>query len=237
MDLADLVAAILFVGVIAYAIFGGADFGSGAWDLTAGDTDEGGDARRLIDAAIGPVWEANHVWLVFVLVFLWTGFPSAFATIMQELAVPFWLVGLGIVLRGSGFAFRRYAPDFRWARLAGIVFASSSVLTPFFMGTIAGAVASGRVGDGVDDGIEWLSPTSLLGGMLAVATCAFLAGVFLLPILLKPFYRPFSTHATENVAVLIVAGLLVGIGTRIANGCTIQQRIYCRLTRSRWCDL
>lgn len=179
MSSADVVAVVMFAAVVLYAVFGGADFGSGVWDLLAGGPERGARTRRLIDHSIGPVWEANHVWLVFVLVFLWTGFPRAFATIMRELSVPFWLVGLGIVLRGSGFAFRRYAPDFRWARVYGVTFALSSMITPFFMGTIAGAIASGRIGDGADDGVSWLSPTAVLGGVLAVATCSFLASVYL----------------------------------------------------------
>ena len=181
MSVADVVAAIMFAGVVLYSVFGGADFGSGVWDLTAGDTERGGRTRRLIDHAIGPVWEANHVWLIFVLVFLWTGFPSAFAALMTTVAIPFWLAGLGIVARGAGFAFRKYAPTLRWAQASGVVFAIASLLTPFFLGTIAGAVASGRVpADGNGDLLgSWLNPTSLLGGVLAVATCTYLAGVLL----------------------------------------------------------
>ena len=97
MSAADGVAAVMFAAVVLYSVFGGADFGSGVWDLTAGDARQGARTRRLIDHAIGQVWEANHVWLIFVLVFLWTGFPSAFVAIMQTLAIPFWLAGLGIV--------------------------------------------------------------------------------------------------------------------------------------------
>ena len=176
-----MVAIILFVGVIAYAVLGGADFGSGVWDLTAGDAEKGGRLRRVIDHAIGPVWEANHVWLIFVLVVLWTGFPDAFAALMRTLAIPFWLAGLGIVLRGAGFAFRKFAPDLRFARASGIVFAASSLITPFFLGAIAGAVASGRVPiDGTGDiWTSWLNPTGILGGVMAIVTCTFLAGVFL----------------------------------------------------------
>lgn len=177
---ADAVAAVMFAAVTLYAVFAGADFGTGLWDILAGNAKKGAPMRRLIDRALGPVWEANHVWLIFVLVLLWSGFPRPFATIMRELAIPFWLVGLGIVLRGSGFAFRKFAPTLQAARLAGIVFAGSSLVTPFFLGTIAGAIASGRVGTGAsDDEVIWLSPTSLVGGALAVATCAFVAAVFL----------------------------------------------------------
>ncbi|MEO0493774.1 MAG: cytochrome d ubiquinol oxidase subunit II [Actinomycetota bacterium] len=181
MSPADLIAILLFTAVILYAVFGGADFGSGVWDLTAGDDEQGAPTRRLVDHAIGPVWEANHVWLIFVLVLLWTGFPEAYGALMREAAVPLWLAGLGIVARGAGFAFRKYAPSLRYARLAGIVFASSSLITPFFLGAFAGAVASGRVVPGGDAGEfeVWLGPTSILGGILAIATSTFLAGVLL----------------------------------------------------------
>ncbi len=181
MSAADAIAVLLFVAVILYAVFGGADFGSGVWDLTAGDDERGAPTRRLVDHAIGPVWEANHVWLIFVLVLLWTGFPDAYAALMREAALPLWLAGLGIVARGAGFAFRKYAPSLRYARLAGIVFASASLVTPFFLGAIAGAVASGRVelaGDAAPFEV-WLGPTSILGGILAIATSTFLAGVLL----------------------------------------------------------
>lgn len=181
MSPADAVAVVMFAAVVVYAVFGGADFGSGVWDLTAGDARRGAPTRRLIDQAIGPVWEANHVWLIFILVFLWTGFPAAFAALMRTLAIPFWLAGLGIVARGAGFAFRKYAPTLRWAQAAGGVFATASLITPFFLGTIAGGVASGRVpasGTG-DMWSSWINPTSILGGILAVSTCTFLAGVLL----------------------------------------------------------
>lgn len=181
MNLADLIAALMFVGVVAYALFGGADFGSGVWDLLAGDAREGAHVRAQIDRSIGPVWEANHVWLIYVLVFMWTAFPTAFAAIMTTLEVPFALVGFGIVLRGGAFAFRKFSSSVFEARLHGIVFATSSVITPFFLGMIAGAIASGRVpaGGNGDAWTSWTGPTSWVGGLLAVLTCAFLAGTFL----------------------------------------------------------
>ncbi len=181
MTLPDAAAALLFVGVVAYAILGGADFGSGVWDLLAGDARNGAHLRSQIDRSIGPVWEANHVWLIYVLVFLWTGFPTAFGAIMTTLFVPWLLVGLGIVLRGGAFAFRKFSSTVREARLHGVVFAASSVVTPFFLGMIAGAVASGRVPvDGTGDvWRSWTGPTSWVGGTLAVLTVAFLAATFL----------------------------------------------------------
>ncbi len=181
MGLADLVAVLLFVGVIAYALFGGADFGCGFWDLTAGDAEHGAHLRHQIDRSIGPVWEANHVWLIYVLVFLWTAFPQPFAAIMTTLYVPWLLVGLGIVLRGGAFAFRKFSTSFQEARLHGAMFATSSVVTPFFLGMIAGAIASGRVpSDGSGDILtSWTGPISWIGGLLAVLTTTFLAGTFL----------------------------------------------------------
>ncbi len=181
MNAAEAVAVVMFLAVILYSVFGGADFGSGVWDLTAGGTRRGAPTRRLIDRSIGPVWEANHVWLIFVLVFLWTGFPTAFAALMRTLAIPFWLAGLGIVARGASFAFRKYAPTLRWAQGAGVVFATSSLMTPFFLGTIAGGIASGRVPATGTGSVwsSWINPTSILGGVLAVSTCTFLAGVLL----------------------------------------------------------
>lgn len=181
MGLPDVVAMIVFLGVVLYAVFGGADFGSGFWDLTAGGAERGGPVRRLVDHSIGPVWEANHVWLIFILVYLWTGFPRAFVQMVSALYVPLSLAALGIVLRGSGFAFRKFATNVRQAQIYGAAFAVSSVVTPFFFGAAAGAIASGRIPaeGGVDRATVWLGPTSLLGGVLAVLTCAFLAATFM----------------------------------------------------------
>jgi cytochrome d ubiquinol oxidase subunit II len=181
VTLVAAVAAALFLGVVIYAIFGGADFGSGVWDLTAGGPERGGRVRALIDHSIGPVWEANHVWLIYILVFLWSAFPRPFTAITTTLLVPLGLAGLGVVLRGAGFAFRKFSETVGQARFWGACFAASSLITPFFLGTVAGAVASGRVpaeGNG-DPWSSWTGPTSLAGGVLAVLTCAFLAAVFL----------------------------------------------------------
>lgn len=181
MSLETVVAAALFIGVLAYALFGGADFGSGFFDLTAGGSRKGAELRSQIDHSIGPVWEANHVWLIFCLVTWWTGFPASFAAVTTTLFVPLLLALAGIVLRGAAFAFRKYAPSMGQARLYGAVFAASSLITPFFLGAVAGAIASGRVPtDGYGDRwSSWVHPTSIFGGLIAVGTCAFLAGVFL----------------------------------------------------------
>lgn len=177
----DLVAAFLFIGVIAYAVLGGADFGAGLWDLTAGGAERGRGPRHLIDTKIAPVWEANHTWLIYCLVFLWSGFPRAFTAITTTLYIPMGLAVLGIVVRGSGFAFRKVSLRTPEQRLYGAAFAFSSILTPYCFGAIAGGIASGRVpaaGNGDEVG-SWNNPTSVLGGVLAVLVCAYLAAVYL----------------------------------------------------------
>ncbi len=178
----EAVLAIMWVGLTAYALFGGADFGGGFWDLLAGGTKRGRSPRRHIEHSIGPVWEANHVWLIFVLVVLWTSFPPAFAAIASTLYIPLTLAALGMIARGSAFAFRHSVDQLAFQRLFGASFAFSSVATPFFLGTIAGAVASGRVPPGIAAGdviSSWLNPTSILGGVIAVGVCAYLAAVYL----------------------------------------------------------
>ncbi|HSU03237.1 MAG TPA: cytochrome d ubiquinol oxidase subunit II [Nocardioides sp.] len=203
------VAAALFVGVLAYALFGGADFGSGFYDLTAGGSARGAELRTLVDHSIGPVWEANHVWLVYVLVMWWTGFPEAFAAAMSTLILPMLLALLGIVLRGASFAFRKYAATLAQARLFGAVFAVSSVLTPFFLGAVAGGIASGRVpAEGRGDlWTSWLNPTSVLGGTIAVGTCAFLAGTFLCADALRSGQQRLAEDLRRRT---LVVGVLTG---------------------------
>jgi cytochrome bd ubiquinol oxidase subunit II len=215
MTLATVVAAAMFVGVIAYALFGGADFGSGFYDLTAGSGRRAGELRLLVDHSIGPVWEANHVWLIYILVIWWTGFPAAFAAATTTLFIPLWLALAGIVLRGASFAFRKYAATFAQARLFGAVFAASSLITPFVLGTVAGAIASGRVpAGGYGDQISsWLNRTSLVGGCLAVSTCAFLAGVFLTADAARVGIPGLAERLRRRVlAVGIVTGLIVFAG-------------------------
>jgi cytochrome d ubiquinol oxidase subunit II len=180
MSTADVCAVILWVGVTLYAIFGGADFGAGVWDLLAGGGERAERVRGQIDRSIGPVWEANHVWLIFVLVVLWTAFPTAFSAVMTTLYIPLALAALGIVLRGSGFAFRHALPG-PVQRPATRVFGVASLLTPFFMGTVVGAIASGEVpaaGDG-DPTSSWIGFLPLVTGALFVAVAAYTAAIFL----------------------------------------------------------
>ncbi len=180
--MAQAVLVFLWAGVTAYVLFGGADFGAGLWDLVAGGDRSGAPQRARIEHSIGPVWEANHVWLIFALVVVWTAFPTAFAAIMATLSIPLTAVAFGIILRGSAFAFRKSVSELALKRLFGASFAVSSVVTPFFLGTVAGGIASGRVpvllGDG-DVLRSWLNPSGALAGTLAVGVCSYLAAVYL----------------------------------------------------------
>ena len=182
MTLAELVLGVMFAGLIAYALFGGADFGAGIWDLLAGGTRRGARQRGLIEHSIGPVWEANHVWLIFVLVVLWTAFSGAFAAVVTTLYMPLTLAAFGMIARGAAFAFRKSVTTLGMRRFMGASFALSSLITPYFLGAVVGAVASGRVPPGIAEGdvvASWTGPTSVLGGVLAVLACAYLAAVFL----------------------------------------------------------
>jgi cytochrome d ubiquinol oxidase subunit II len=219
MSRADAVAGVLWVGATMYAVFGGADFGAGFWSLVAGADERGRRARDLADWAIGPVWEANHVWLIFILVVLWTAFSAAFAAIFSTLFVPLCLAALGIVLRGSGFAFHKTARRLERRSVAERVFGLSSLLTPFFMGTAVGAIASGRVppGNATGDPVtSWVNPVSLVIGALFVATSAYVAAVFLVSDArragvpeLERYFTARALGAALAAGALAVAGILV----------------------------
>jgi cytochrome d ubiquinol oxidase subunit II len=180
MSKADAAAATLWIGATLYAVFGGADFGAGFWQLPGLRGKDREAVRLRIERSVAPVWEANHVWLVFMLVILWTGFPDAFSAIFSTLYIPLALAALGIVLRGSAFALGKVVAG-KARRRAGVLFAVSSVLTPFFMGTAVGAIASGEVpaAGGGDPTASWTGPLPLLVGALFVASGAYLAAVFL----------------------------------------------------------
>jgi cytochrome bd-type quinol oxidase subunit 2 len=182
MTLAEVVLGIMFVGLLAYGLFGGADFGAGIWDLLAGGTRRGARQRELIEHSLGPVWEANHVWLIFVLVVLWTGFSGAFASVVSTMYIPLTLAAFGMIARGAAFAFRKSITTLPMRRFLGAAFALSSLITPYFLGAVVGGVASGRVPLGIAAGdvvTSWINPTSVLGGVMAVLVCAYLAAVFL----------------------------------------------------------
>jgi cytochrome bd ubiquinol oxidase subunit II len=210
------IAIVLFFAVTAYAVFGGADFGAGFWDLVAGGAERGEEPRELIDHSIGPVWEANHVWLIFIFVVLWSGFPEAYSSIMFTLYVPLSIAALGIVLRGSSFAFRKTVFLTRDRRNFGAAFAVSSVLVPYCMGAVAGAITSGRVpagGQAGDPWTSWINPMSIVGGVLAVVVVAYLAAVYLVwdarrlgePAMVDYFRR-------RAIGAAVVAGVVAFVG-------------------------
>ena len=209
MTRADVSAIILWIGATLYAVFGGADFGAGFWDLIAGDAKKGERPRALIQRVLTPVWEANHVWLIFILVVLWTAFPDAFGAVMTTLYVPLTLAALGIVLRGSGFAFRKSIRSLESQRAMGATFALSSLVTPFFMGTVVGAIASGNVpAEGAGDPFaSWIAPLPLVIGALFVASGAYLAAIFLVVDARRAKMPDLERYfARRAVAAALVAG-------------------------------
>ena len=183
MTLTYAILIILWLSLIAYAVLGGADFGGGIWDFFAFGK-EAERQRRLIGQALGPVWEANHVWLIFLIVGLFTAFPSAFSILSTALFVPFTLAVIGIVLRGAAFIFRANSEAVT-SKVWGRVFSTASTITPFFFGTAAAAVASGQVhvqGGRVQTDLlaGWTTPFALTIGALALSLCAVLAAVNLI---------------------------------------------------------
>src|SRR5439155_24357140 len=184
MSEADAAAALLWLSLTAYAVLAGADFGGGVWDIFASGPRRRAQ-RQAVSRAMGPVWEANHVWLIFMITGLFTAFPTAFARLALGLYLPFSLVLLGIVLRGAAFAFRAHgAADTRAGSAWGTAFGIASTITPFLLGACAGAVASGAVPGrpGSDLGsllAPWTSPFALICGALALSICAELAASYL----------------------------------------------------------
>lgn len=195
-----IAAAITLVAIATYALFGGADFGGGVWDLLAtGPRRE--MQRDAVTHAIGPVWEANHVWLVFVLVAMFTCFPPAYADIATGLNAPFSIALIGIVLRGAAFVFRNYANDMPGvARTWTAVFGAASIIAPFFLGDAVGAVATGTY--------AWTSPFALAVGLFAVALCSQTAAVFLLrETNVVPLQADFRRRAIWSTIAVWVLGL------------------------------
>jgi cytochrome bd ubiquinol oxidase subunit II len=216
MIAAAAVGAVLLASVTLYAVLGGADFGGGLWDLLAGGDQGGAEPRRFIDESITPVWEANHVWLVFDLVIFWTAFPRAFTAVMIVLAVPIWLAVAGIVLRGAGFAFRKETRGLGLQRVTGGVFAFSSLVTPFFMGTVVGAIAAGQVpANPTRASLAWTGAVPLLTGFLFTCACGYLAAVYLTAAAdrggdqrLRAYFSRRAQAAATLTGALSLAGLL-----------------------------
>jgi cytochrome d ubiquinol oxidase subunit II len=175
----DLPLLFILAGLAAYAVLAGADFGAGIWILLSRRDAAIRDHARH---AMGPVWEANHVWLIFVIVVAWTAYPRAFASIASTLSIPLFVAAIGIVLRGAAYALRAQTDTGALAARIENVLGLSSILTPFALGAVVGGIASGRVPVGNAAGEEftsWLNATSITIGVLSVATAWYLAAVYL----------------------------------------------------------
>ena len=182
MGLAELLMIVTLVGLALYVVLGGADFGAAIWQVLAGSGPRAERIREHAHHSMAPVWETNHVWLIFVLTVLWTTFPVAFGSIASTLCVPLFIAGVGIIMRGAAYALRAGTSSPRQVKTIDMVSAISSVLTPFFLGTAVGGVASGRVPVGNAEGdliTSWLNATSLILGVISVVTAGYMAAVFL----------------------------------------------------------
>jgi len=210
MNLQLAVGATALLALVAYALFGGADLGGGIWDLFASGPRRR-EQRALVEEAIGPIWEANHVWLILVVTVLFTGFPAAFAAISTTLFLPLTVLLVGVVLRGAAFTFRAYdeggdAAERRW----GLIFSMSSVLAPLMLGAIVGALSSGRLrlgpaGEPLAGPMAWLSGFSVATGLLATALFAFLAAVYLTVEASGALQEDFRRRAIAAGAVTFIA--------------------------------
>jgi len=214
--MAEIPMVIILAGIAAYTVLAGADFGAGLWTLLGGGGRDDESIRHYARHAMGPIWEANHVWLILVLVVCWTAYPVAYGSITSTLAVPLFIAAIGIILRGASYALRGQLDGARGGRPIEYLFALSSILTPFALGTVAGAIAAGRVPVGNAQGnlvTSWLNPTSVIIGVLAVATGGYLAAVYLAADARRmgseAFERAFRARA---LASGLVAGALAIVG-------------------------
>jgi cytochrome d ubiquinol oxidase subunit II len=219
VTLAEVPLVLMLVGLIAYAVLGGADFGAAFWQLGAHSEARAEARREHAYRAMGPVWEANHVWLIFVLAICWTAYPEAFASIFSTLTVPLFIAAVGIILRGTAYAVHAGTAREIERQAIDAVFSVSSILTPFALGTAIGGIASGRVPVGNAEGDllnSWANPTSFAIGTIAVTTGAYLAAVYLAGDAaragLDDLVAAFRTRALAAGAVtgaVALAGLLV----------------------------
>ena len=218
--LANISALVLLLAITAYSVAGGADFGAGIWDFFARGH-RAHQARELINHAMGPVWEANNVWLVLAMVVCWTGFPLLFQSVFASLYPLFSLALLGVILRGAFFAFRHIAGGPRMERASSLVFGISSLFTPFFFAATLGAIASGRVGVGAPKVSVWeacVSPMSMTFGLVALAATAFTGAVFLVGDARRYKNNEMVEYFRRRVVVATIALVATGALGLIAIG-------------------
>jgi cytochrome bd ubiquinol oxidase subunit II len=232
MHLYDIPMVFVLAGLALYTVLGGADFGAGIWQLLAGRGEAADRIRDHAHDSMAPVWEANHVWLVFVLTVFWTAYPTAFGSIASTLSIPLFLAGLGIVLRGAAYAARSGTRSRAESRRADLVFAGASLLTPFALGTVVGAIAAGTVPVGNAAGAavsSWTGSLSILIGLLAVATSAYLGAVFLAADAVRLNDRDLAERfRARALATGAVAGALAIGGLVVLH--SDAPRVYHRLT-------
>jgi cytochrome d ubiquinol oxidase subunit II len=207
----------ILVGLTLYVVLGGADFGAAIWQLH-----EDEEIRDFAHESMAPVWEANHVWLIFVLTVMWTAYPTALGSIASTLSAALLLAGFGIIVRGAAYALRAGVETPRQARRIDAMSAVSSILAPFALGAAAGGIASRRVPVGNARGdlfSSWLNPTGILVGLIAVAFSAYLAAVFLsadAQRLDRP--RLVAAFRRRALGAGAVAGALAVIGLVVVHG-------------------
>jgi cytochrome d ubiquinol oxidase subunit II len=216
MTLADVPLIFILGGLIAYVSLAGPDFGAAIWQLTAGRDEDGERLRDLAHDAMAPVWEANHVWLIFVLTVMWTSYPEAFGSIASTLCVALFIAGLGIVVRGAAYALRSGSRSLHEQARIDALSGVSSVLTPFALGACIGGIASGRVPVGNAAGnlaTSWLNATSIVTGAIAVVTAAYLAAVFLSADAVRLGHPDLAERfRVRALASAVVAGALAAAG-------------------------
>jgi cytochrome d ubiquinol oxidase subunit II len=230
MDPAVLLGGAIVLALTAYALMGGADYGGGVWDLAAsGPT--AADQRAAIARAIGPIWEANHVWLILVVVVLFSAFPPAFARLSIYLHIPLMLALVGIILRGSAFMFRAYGPvDAGFQRRWGLVFAAASLVTPILLGVVVGALTEGRIDPHAEGFVPlfvrpWLTPFAWSVGAFALVVFSFLAAVYLTvsaeaPAVVEAFRSRALAAGVATGAVALTVFLLAGDAPHVQQALT-----------------
>jgi cytochrome d ubiquinol oxidase subunit II len=236
MHLYDIPLLFALIGLTLYTVLAGADFGAGFWQLLTGSGSRGERIRDHAHDSMAPVWEANHVWLIFVITVVWTAYPAAFGSIASTLSIPLFIAAIGIILRGAAYALRAgtSTPGDRsknGRRAIDTVFAISSIITPFALGAMIGGIASRRVPVGNAAGnlfSSWLNPTSILVGVLAVGTSAYLAAVYLAADAVRlhdaDLERRFRVRAL-SAGVIAGAIALAGIAVLHSDTHTLYRRL------------
>ena len=218
MSLDVLAAGVVLIGLIAYAIFAGADFGGGVW-MALSSSPRGTARREAIFRAMGPVWETNHIWLILVVVTLFTAFPPAFADLFTALLIPLSIALVGITFRGAAFAFRHFGDEAATSLPATVaVFSIASILTPLTMGMALGAIAAGHISienGTVTSGLyePWLRPFPIVCGLIGVAVCGFLTASYMTTRSTGPMQEEFRNRA---IAASLVLGALTTVALPVA---------------------